>query len=304
MWMELNDKYAENENDNESFMMEKSKASYGGVKVRAQVDLVKHKNQPRRNVKNEKTKSGYLGPKANVMKKKKSEIVCYICGGLDYKANRCCDRKGKGTTTEQQKSADGGSVLMGNRVSVAVHGVGQVSLKLTSGKTLVLKDVLVFAGDGFRRLPDSFKSTTSNVPSGRSLMYFCLFLASGIFLVFIASMIFLPVMVIMPQKFAIRFTAGCAFIIGSFFALKGPKNQLYHMISKARLPFTLGFVGSMVATIYVSMVLRSYILSVFFSMLQVLTLAYYAISYFPGGSAGMKFLSSALVSSVLRCFGR
>jgi hypothetical protein len=63
-------------------------------------------------------------------------------------------------------------------------------------------------------------------------MYFALFLASGIFLVFIAFTIFLPVMVIMPQKFAICFTVGCAFIIGSFFALKGPKNQLYHMISK------------------------------------------------------------------------
>ncbi|XP_066370288.1 protein transport protein SFT2-like [Miscanthus floridulus] len=157
---------------------------------------------------------------------------------------------------------------------------------------------------GVKGLPDSFKSTTSSVPSGRSLMYFGLFLASGVFLVFIAFTIFLPVIVIMPQKFAICFTVGCAFIIGSFFALKGPKNQLYHMISKERLPFTVGFVGSMVATIYVSMVLHSYILSVFFSVLQVLALAYYAISYFPGGSAGMKFLSSALVSSVLRCFGR
>jgi len=38
-----------------------------------------------------------------------------------------------------------------------------------------------------------------------------------------------------------------------------------------RLPFTVGFVGSMVATIYVSMVLHSYILSVFFSVLQVIT---------------------------------
>lgn len=76
------------------------------------------------------------------------------------------------------------------------------------------------------------------------------------------------------------------------------------MISKERLPFTIGFLGSMFATIYVSMVLHSYILSVFFSCLQILALAYYAISYFPGGSAGMKFLSSALVASVLRCFGR
>lgn len=35
-----------------------------------------------------------------------------------------------------------------------------------------------------------------------------------------------------------------------------------------------------------------------------MALAYYAISYFPGGSAGLKFISSSLTSSILRCFGR
>ncbi|KAJ3679070.1 hypothetical protein LUZ60_017081 [Juncus effusus] len=157
---------------------------------------------------------------------------------------------------------------------------------------------------GVRELPGSFQSASSSVPSGKSLMYFGLLLGSGIFLIFIAFTIFLPAMVLVPQKFAICFTLGCASIIGSFFALKGPKNQLAHMISKERLPFTLGFLGSMVMTIYVSMVLHSYILSVFFSALQVLALVYYAISYFPGGSAGLKFLSSTLFSSFLKCFGR
>lgn len=85
---------------------------------------------------------------------------------------------------------------------------------------------------GVRDLPGSFQSATSNVPSGKSLMYFGLLLASGVFLIFIAFTMFLPVMVLMPQKFAICFTIGCAFIIGSFFALKGPKNQLAHMSSK------------------------------------------------------------------------
>ncbi|KAF7816010.1 protein transport protein SFT2-like [Senna tora] len=157
---------------------------------------------------------------------------------------------------------------------------------------------------GVRDIPGNFQSATSNVPSGKAILYFGLFLASGIFFVFIAFTMFLPVMVIMPQKFAICFTLGCGFIIGSFFALKGPKNQLVHMLSKERLPFTLGFIGTMVGTIYVSMVLHSYILSVVFSVLQVLALGYYAISYFPGGSAGMKFLTSAFTSSILKCFGR
>ncbi|XP_059662358.1 protein transport protein SFT2-like [Cornus florida] len=157
---------------------------------------------------------------------------------------------------------------------------------------------------GVKDLPGNFQSATSNVPSGKSLMYFGLLLATGVFFVSIAFIMFLPVMVLVPQKFAICFTLGCGFIIGSFFALKGPKNQLTHMSSKERLPFTVGFIGSMVGTIYVSMVLHSYIFSVLFSVLQVLALAYYVVSYFPGGSTGLKFISSALTSWILKCFGR
>ena len=151
----------------------------------------------------------------------------------------------------------------------------------------------------------NFQSATSNIPSGKALMYFGLFLATGVFFVFTSFALFLPVIVLVPQKFAICFTLGCGFIIASFFALKGPKNQLAHMSSKEvlalppleicmaclfsilwlctsnpiffssiflqRLPFTLGFIGSMVGTLYVSMVLHSYFLSVLFSVIQVAT---------------------------------
>uniref|UniRef100_A0A3N7FS86 Vesicle transport protein n=1 Tax=Populus trichocarpa TaxID=3694 RepID=A0A3N7FS86_POPTR len=85
----------------------------------------------------------------------------------------------------------------------------------------------------------NFQSATSNIPSGKALMYFGLFLATGVFFVFTSFALFLPVIVLVPQKFAICFTLGCGFIIASFFALKGPKNQLAHMSSKERLPFSL-----------------------------------------------------------------
>lgn len=98
---------------------------------------------------------------------------------------------------------------------------------------IVMQSVLLFrVSKGVRELPGSFQSATSSVPSGKALVYFGLLLASGVFFVFIAFTLFLPVMVVMPQKFAICFTLGCGFIIGSFFALKGPKNQLAHMLSK------------------------------------------------------------------------
>jgi Got1/Sft2-like family len=85
---------------------------------------------------------------------------------------------------------------------------------------------------GVRELPGSFQTATSNFPSGKALMYFGLLLASGIFFICVAFLMFLPVMVLVPQKFAISFTLGCAFIIASLFALKGPANQFSHMTSK------------------------------------------------------------------------
>ncbi|XP_020531196.1 protein transport protein SFT2 isoform X2 [Amborella trichopoda] len=190
---------------------------------------------------------------------------------------------------------------MGFDLEAAVPGSFAPLLKTANERVTGTFNVV---SKGVRDLPGNLQSATSSVPSGKSLMYFGLFLATGVFFVFIAFTMFLPVMVLVPQKFAICFTLGCAFIIGSFFALKGPRNQLAHMSSRERLPFTLGFIGSMAGTIYVSMVLHSYILSVLFSALQVLALGYYAISYFPGGSAGLKFLSSTITSSILRCFGR
>ncbi|GJN29681.1 hypothetical protein PR202_gb17931 [Eleusine coracana subsp. coracana] len=142
---------------------------------------------------------------------------------------------------------------------------------------------------GVRELPGSFQSATSSFPSGKALMYFGLFLASGIFFVFIAFTLFLPVMVLMPQKFAISFTLGCA-LIASLFALKGPANQFAHMTSKELFPLC--------DILNPSDMLNFHILS------QVLALAYYTISYFPGGSSGLKFISSGLLSSVTSCFAR
>jgi hypothetical protein len=155
-----------------------------------------------------------------------------------------------------------------------------------------------------RELPANVQSAASFVPSRQALTAFFIMIAAGSFFIFMAFFMFLPVIVLVPQKFAISFTIGSIFIVGSFFALKGPKAQFYHMISKERWPFTAGFIGSMAATIYVSVVLHSYILSVVFAVIQVLALLYYLMSYFPGGTAGMQFLTSMIMNSITKCFGR
>ncbi|KAL2612619.1 hypothetical protein R1flu_024311 [Riccia fluitans] len=155
-----------------------------------------------------------------------------------------------------------------------------------------------------RELPGSVSNVTTNMPSTKQIMYFGLLLAVGVFFVFLAFGLFLPVMALMPQKFAITFTLGCLFIMGSFFALKGPKAQFFHMVSKERLPFTCVFLASMFATVFVSMYLHSYPLSLLFSVIQVLAMLYYVMSYFPGGTTGMKFIGSFVTGSVTKLFGQ
>lgn len=185
---------------------------------------------------------------------------------------------------------------------------------------------------GVRDIPGSLQSATSNIPSGKALMYFGLFLATGVFFIFMAFALFLPVIVLVPQKFAICFTLGCSFIIGSFFALRGTKNQFAHMSSKEvwdlacassknptsvavfssyfsifptfpqRLPFTLGFLGSMIGTLYVSMGLHSYILSVLFSVIQVFKLMF--LGFLLGSKAQVDMFSILILKLMIFCLVR
>lgn len=85
---------------------------------------------------------------------------------------------------------------------------------------------------GVRELPGNVQAAASFVPSRQAVTCFAIMTAAGVFFILMAFFMFLPVIVLFPQKFAISFTLGCLFIIGSFFALKGPKTQFLHMISK------------------------------------------------------------------------
>ncbi|CAN0496439.1 unnamed protein product [Laminaria digitata] len=60
------------------------------------------------------------------------------------------------------------------------------------------------------------------------------------------------------------------------------------MLARDRLPFSLAYVGSMTGTLYACLVLQSYPMVVVFSAVQLFALAWYFLSFVPGGSQGMK----------------
>ncbi|CAM9594678.1 unnamed protein product [Scytosiphon promiscuus] len=110
----------------------------------------------------------------------------------------------------------------------------------------------------------------------------------------LAFVIGLPTILLRPHKFALTFTLGSLFFMGSFAMLKGPTLHLKSMLTLDRLPFSLAYVGSMGGTLYACLILQSYMMVVFFSVVQLLALTWYFLSFVPGGKQGMRYFVSAI----------
>jgi len=99
---------------------------------------------------------------------------------------------------------------------------------------------------------------------------------------------FLPMIVLAPQKFALLFTLGSMFFLCSFSILKGHKAFMRHLLSRGRILFTTTYASSMVGTLWASLVYRSYVLALLFSVVQVCALAWFLFSYIPGGRRALS----------------
>jgi hypothetical protein len=136
-----------------------------------------------------------------------------------------------------------------------------------------------------------------------------LLIMSGVFFA-VAFFIGLPLVLLSPGKFGMSFTLGSLLFMGAFAIMEGPVAHLKRTCSLERLPFTLVYITSMLATLYACIVAKSYIMTVACSIAQICALCWYALSQVPGGSRGLKYIAGmawtaglAMVKSVLSmCF--
>lgn len=106
-----------------------------------------------------------------------------------------------------------------------------------------------------------------------------------------ASFAFLPFIVLAPQKFALTFTLGSLSFLSGFAVLKGYTVLIGHLMDRERLPFSSAYVGTMLGTLYASLVYRSYLLTLAFSVGQICALVYFFVSYIPGGTRMLNFMA-------------
>jgi len=109
---------------------------------------------------------------------------------------------------------------------------------------------------------------------------------------FVICFFLFPVLSLKPRKFAILWTVGSILFLASWAALMGPWAYLQHLISTPRLPFTSAYFGSIGLTLYFSLGLKSTLLTLLSSIIQLACLLWYLISYFPMGGTGLRFAAS------------
>lgn len=108
----------------------------------------------------------------------------------------------------------------------------------------------------------------------------------------ILAFTFLPIVIISPHKFALLFTMGSTLMLASFSFLRGHTVFFKHLASLERLPFSASYGLSLVGTLYCSLVMGSYLLTLVFSLIQVVALAYFLVSYIPGGTSALTFMGT------------
>ncbi|KAF2120571.1 Got1/Sft2-like family-domain-containing protein [Lophiotrema nucula] len=103
------------------------------------------------------------------------------------------------------------------------------------------------------------------------------------------ALVFTGVLVVAPRKFAILWSMGSLLFITSWCVMLGPVQYVQHLLSGPRLPFTAAYFGSIALTLYFSLGLHSTILTFIASLVQLVCLIWYLVSYFPMGSTGLRF---------------
>ena len=140
--------------------------------------------------------------------------------------------------------------------------------------------------------PSWSNNTSSHTPSlfqddfcglGRLQRYTAFLVLMGLALFcFMIAFMTLPMLVVFPAKFAISYSMGSLISLFSVALLKGFRAHFYHLISKERILFTGLYLGSMIATLVAALgSSHHYILTIFFSLVQMVALFWYLTSYLP-----------------------
>ena len=108
---------------------------------------------------------------------------------------------------------------------------------------------------------------------------------------FILAGFYLPFIVFKARKFCLLFTLGSILWALSLAFVNGPAEHFKTIFSAEKIIFTITYIVSLLSTVYVAAFMKSTILTVIFSIIQILSLVWYISGSFPGGASGIFFFT-------------
>lgn len=104
--------------------------------------------------------------------------------------------------------------------------------------------------------------------------------------------------ILRPSKFVVPYCLSNVLLFVSFGFIHGFYSYGKHLFSADRWPFSVAFIGTTFATLYVSMAMKMYALTMPMAIIQLIATGAYVVSYLPGGASGISMIGSLATSSI------
>ncbi|CCI50366.1 unnamed protein product [Albugo candida] len=105
---------------------------------------------------------------------------------------------------------------------------------------------------------------------------------------FSMALLFIPLIMLRPSKFALSFTFGSVCCMGSIAMLKGPMVYVNNLLQLHTLLLTIFYWITLGSTLYSCLILGNYMLVLISSFLQIFSLAVSLCAALPKGKASLK----------------
>jgi len=229
----------------------------------------------------QKAKSLDLGGIGEQAKRLKGEVA----GGLGRVAD--VSENAKNALQEKGKAAKEKAKELNEKSKEKLSEASAVAAKKASAAKGLAGNVAGSAKDKLSKAGENIKGLGQLAQSPAKLAQFAGVFVLGVMMISM-SLSFLPMLPVAPQKFALLFAFGSMTMMGSFALLKGPKAFAGELIQREKLPFSAAYGVGLVGTLTATIILKSYLLTAFFGIMQALSLLYFLASYIPGGKAALS----------------
>ena len=202
------------------------------------------------------------------------------------------------TKRNEKKTPPGAASASDRLLARAEEGSAAAQALVSSALARALAGASAAAGGAAAASSAAMGSASAAVPSATGVVYFAALLGSGALFLAIAFFVFLPMLVVAPAKFAACFSLGSGLVVAAPAALRGAAAHARSMLGEERRPLTAAYCATLFLTLWASLGLHSYLLSLAACAGQICALAYYAASYVPGGAAGLRAAGGVAASAL------